>query len=223
MKERFFKNFLRGRLSLLLIFCLGFTLLAACGKEEEGESYQIYYLNMDQTCITPASVKLDTQGLEAKEIAELLLGQMMEEPDDAKLRRVLPETIAYNRVTISGYTMIVDMPAAFYEVSVTEDVLIRAAIVKTLTQIPNIVYISFTVDGEAMVGRDGKLLSKMGAEDFVENPEDAIHNVQETTITLYFADETGSYLKKMRRTISYSSNTSMERLDEAADQRDHPG
>ena len=57
----------------------------------------------------------------------------------------------------------------------------RASVVRTLTQLDSISYVTFTVNSIPLVDSDDEIVGSMGADDFVENPGEQINtSVKET-------------------------------------------
>ena len=93
-----------------------------------------------------------------------------------------------------------------------EEILVRAAIVKTLVQAQVCSLVAFTVNSEPLHTHDGTLVGSMSEDSFVENPGKQINSSVETTLTLYFASKDGTELVKETRNVHYSTNVSMEKL-----------
>lgn len=202
MKERI--------LSMLLIFVLLFT-LGGCNNEnrKEGE-YQIYYLNMDKTKLVSESY--DSTGAEGEELLMELLEQLKMAPNNSKLRQTIPSNVEINGISISGSYLFIDFNEKYKEMSPTEEVLVRAGIVRTLMQTNVCSVVAFTINSEPLLSHDGTLVGTMSADSFVENPGKQINSSVETTLTLYFANADGTALVKETRNVHYSSNISMEKL-----------
>ena len=94
----------------------------------------------------------------------------------------------------------------------TKEVLVRAAIVKTLTQIEGIELVRIQVEGRDLADADGKPVGVMSADTFIDNTGEDMKKYEEVTLTLYFANETGDKLIKVNRTMRYNTNISLEKL-----------
>lgn len=197
-------------LSILLVFVLLFT-LGGCNKEKrkDGE-YEIYYLNMDKTKLVSESY--DSTGAEGEELLLELLAQLKTAPDNSKLRQTIPVDVEVNGISINGSYLFVDFNEKYKAMTPTEEVLVRAGIVRTLMQANVCSVVAFTVDSEALLSHDGTLVGTMSADSFVENPGKQINSSIETELTLYFANEDGTALVKETRNVHHSSNISMEKL-----------
>ena len=94
-----------------------------------------------------------------------------------------------------------------------EEVLCRAAVVRTMTQIDGVDCVTFYVDDEPLKDARGTIIGSMNQESFIENPGEQINSIQNTTLTLYFANEEGDGLvKEVREDVYYSGNISLEKL-----------
>lgn len=197
---------------LCFILCLTMILsITGCGgkKEKKGE-YQIYYLNMDMSKLVAESY--DGVAVENKELADELLLRLQSAPKSSKLRKTIPENIKVNSFILHGPYLYVDFSEEYKELEKTEELLIRAAVVKTLIQAGVCSLVTFTVDSEPLLTEDGTLVGTMSEDSFVENPGKQINSSIETTLTLYFSNKNGTELVKEKRNVHHSTNVSMEKL-----------
>ncbi len=200
------------RSSLLLIGVFVLFSLAGCKKEEPNagkDRYSIYYLNREETKITEFAYYTDT------EEPMLLLGELLEILAQAPNNTGYHETICNFLVT--AYSMNEDV----VQISVSEDykkmdatteVLTRAALVRTLSQIKGISYVYMKVGNEDLTDASGGIIGAMTADQFVDNAGNEINTYENVELTLYFASENGKYLIKAIRPVEYNSNISLERV-----------
>lgn len=194
-----------GCVLLLLLF-----LLCGCSNNDDSHEYLVYYMNMDYTKIIPAAY--EPVAKETETLALELLEALQEEPESAELRQTIPNSVEILGCKQSAYMLTVDFTDAYYDMGASEEVLVRAAVVRTLTQLEGISFVSFTVDAKPLVYKSGGLVGSMSADSFVENPGGQINSSLQTTLTLYFANEDGTELVKETRDVHYSSNISLEKL-----------
>jgi len=100
----------------------------------------------------------------------------------------------------------------YKQLPVTTEVLIRAAIVRTVTQVEGVYYVSFQIKSEPLTDASGTVLGFMSADLFIDNAGDEINTYERVKLPLYLANETGDGLKKITRSVVYNSNISTERL-----------
>jgi germination protein M len=92
------------------------------------------------------------------------------------------------------------------------EVLVRAAIVRTLTQVEEIKYVGITVEGGPLYNSAGEAINLMGAELFIDNDGSEINTYELKRIKLYFANDTGDKMIAAYREKRYSTNISLERF-----------
>ena len=97
----------------------------------------------------------------------------------------------------------------------TTEVLVRAAAVRTLTQVKGVDYVSFQVRSNPLLDTSGNVIGSMSADMFIDNTESEMNSRERVKIRLYFANAQGDKLIETNRTLEYSrysTNISMERL-----------
>ena len=94
-----------------------------------------------------------------------------------------------------------------------KEVLTRAAIVRTLTQVQGVDYVVFTVQGDLLTDSSGIAIGTMSSDIFIDNAGNEINAYESVDLRLYFANEDGTGLvEENRRNVVYSSNISLEKL-----------
>ena len=204
-KKRYFRMFVPV---LFLLFVLLFT--AGCGKTQEESRYHIAYLNKDKTGIVEVPYEMKATTTEA--MIEEFFAVLCAEPDDVDYRKPIPSDVEITKYSLDGALLTIYFDADYLNMNEVEEVLCRAAIVRTLTQITGVDCVSFYVDETPLTDAEGRLVGTMYGESFVENPGEQINSIQNTNLTLYFSNETGDGLVKETRKVHYSSNISLEKL-----------
>lgn len=205
-----------GRKRLSLFLCLMFLVLGCtgCGQKEpeDGTLYTIYHLNHDQTGLVMQDYTTQTPQDDKDTLLEELTDALSQTPD--KLEYYPPLS---GRVHLLDYhteedQVTLEFDSKYKELPATTEILVRAAIVRTLTQIEGISYVSFIVQGEPLVDNLGNVVGIMSADQFIDNAGDEINTYEQAELRLYFADETGTRLVAANRTLRFSSNIAMEKL-----------
>ena len=196
-----------------IIFLILFltALICACGQQQEakpGNIYNVYYINSDETAIAPYEYVTETTDRE--ELIDELLEQLRTGSERLKYKAPLTDkfTLLDYAVNEDQLTLSFDENYAWQEV--TTEVLGRAAIVRTLTQIDGISYVAFQIKSEPLVDTYGTVIGNMNADMFIDNAGNEINTYEKVKLTLYLADESGSKLKTVNRSVVYNSNISME-------------
>lgn len=195
---------------LVLIGCL--VGLCDCGEmEEDSENrYQVYYINNNETRIEPYEYEI-APGT-PKERVDKLLEYLAIPPEKMPSKAPLSMGFSLNSVKVEEEKVFLDVDSGYLNLTTTTEVLLRAAIVKTLTQLPEIGYVCITVDGTQLFDNTGDIIGFMSGELFINNDGNDINTYELTKIKLYFANETGDKLVATYREKHYSTNTPLERL-----------
>lgn len=202
---------MKKKLIYLLLFLMMLLTLTGCNKEDKKKGeYQIYYLNMERSKIV--AEEYDSTGAEKEELIQELLTKLKSAPESSKLRQTIPSNVEVNSFKINGAYVYVDFSREYKALKPTEEVLVRAAIAKTLLQTEVCSLVTFTIDSEPLLNPDGSLVGSMSVDSFVENPGKQINSSMEAKLTLYFASKAGTSLERENRTVHYNTNVSMEKL-----------
>lgn len=195
---------------LLLLVCL--LALTACGqKKESGKPvYQVYYVNNSETKVEMHEHEMEAVTLE-EQMGELIA-----------CLSAMPEKLEYKAPLAMGFQLLdidyedgkiqLDVNAAYKEMPPTTEVLVRAAIVRTLTQLPEITYVSITVEGSQLYDNMDNPVGWMSADQFIDNNGNEINTYELVRVKLYFANESGDKLIAAYREKHYSTNTPLERF-----------
>ncbi len=201
------------RWKLGLLAAMGMMLLCACGRREEadnGNKYSVYYVNYDETGVISREYTSKTE--EREELLEELLEQLSVTAEKLEYKAPLSGSVNLLGYTISEDQLILNFSESYRQLSVTTEVLVRAAIVRTMTQIQGIQYVSFQINSEPLADASGVVVGVMSADQFIDNEGNEINTYEKVKLTLYLADENGERLLPVTRSVVYNSNISMERL-----------
>lgn len=195
---------------VLAVACL--LLTAACGRDDgdSGNIYQVYYVSNSETKVEMHEYEVQT--LSPEDQLQELIGCLSTNPDRLEYKapfgmgfRILGMKLEEERLTI-------DVDGAYKELPVMTEVLVRAAVVRTLTQLPEISFVMVTVEGNQLYDANGNAISWMNAEQFIDNDGNEINTYELARVRLYFAGESGADLIAAFREKHYSTNTPMERF-----------
>ena len=168
------------RSSRKLISCIVAILLVmqlvSCSKTNkkdtstvEDDGYRIYYINKNSTGLVYDSYKTDTK--DTALLLEELLQRMGTDSKKYGAKKVLGETILVKETTISDNQLSLNFDSNYTNQPKINEVLTRADIVMTVTQIPGIDDVEFTVSGQPLMDSYEKPIGLMSASDFIDTTD----------------------------------------------------
>ena len=202
---------MRKRTGLFFLILLILTCVSACGRDElKGEyRYTIYYVNKEGTCVVSEEYATDTSAEDKEALLRELMNRMRDTSEKPEYLSPLSES--FQDYKLNEGQMNMDFSEAYMRQEPIVEVLCRAAVVRTLTQIEGIDTITFSVENETLADISGVPVGAMAADSFIDNAGTEINAYAETKFLLYFANEAGNGLVEVERNVVYNSNISMER------------
>lgn len=196
---------------ILLLITIFYTACGSHSQPEKGKRYEIYYVNNDET--RTLSVEYSSETEDTEELLGELLGQLALVPAKFEYEAPLAGNFGLLGYSLENGQLTMNFEGSYREMDTVKEVLTRAAIVRTLTQIPGIDYVVFTVQGEMLTDSSGIAVGTMSSDLFIDNAGNEINAYEQVNLRLYFADEDGTGLVgETRRNVVYSSNISLEKL-----------
>lgn len=195
---------------LWAVLCL--SGLTSCRQEtdENQNVYQVYYISNSETKVEIHEHEMvaDSRREQLDELIECLSAM----PEKLEYKAPLAMGFQVLSVELKEGRVLLDVDAAYKNMPATTEVLVRAALVNTLTQIPEVNYVGITVEGNQLFDSAGELVGLMNADQFIHNDGNEINTYELTRVKLYFANEDGDKLIAAYREKHYSTNTPLERF-----------
>ena len=200
---------------VLVIACLMMILTDGCSKtEEKGTPVDISYLNKNETKLVTETHYFESEDTKERIVEVLTL--LCSVPDNKELKATLTTGINIITYSYDGGQVIVSLGEKYRELPKTTEVLTRAALVRSLTNIPGVRYVMITVNGESLTDLSGNAIGIMTADMFVDNAGTQVETVEsKVNLRLYFANESGDGLITVNRELTHNadvSNVPMEKL-----------
>ena len=194
---------------ILLPLCLLF--LTGCDTGQVSSDYHIEYLNKEKTKIVDVPY-VPTETTKEGMIKEFLAA-LSSDSENVEYRKPIPNDVEVTDYSLDGVLLSIHFDADYSNMSEVEEVLCRAAVVRTMTQIDGVDCVTFYVGDTPLTDVKGNIVGSMNDESFIENPGEQINSIQNTTLNLYFSNKDGDGLiKETRQDVYYSSNISVEKL-----------
>ncbi len=185
--------------------------MTGCGEKTDKQlmSYQVFYINSDGSGLTGKTYQLKDAKQDLVSVIKELINRL-QTPQEESLKSPIDEGIQVVDYQIKENQLSVYFSAGYNNKSGLDEILSRAAIVKTLCQIQEIEYVEFYVEDQPLM-LSGNAVGLMSQESFVDelNPQD---QKQSKETVLYFANKQGNRLKKITTDITYNAAEPIARL-----------
>ena len=202
-----------GRIRRVWAAALILVLMAVsgCGRSEEAAvDTQTYLYFRDADGLGAAKEPFVPSGDDKASQASSYLTALNKAPAGKMIEPLLPDNVELNSSRLQGSVLTLDFSSGYLSLDKTEEVLVRSGYVRTLIQVPGIDYVVFSVEGKPLLRSDGSEIGPMNGDTFIENAGKSVNAYLHHNITLYFADESGTYLVPEGRSIYYNSNKPLE-------------
>ena len=196
--------------SMLAFFCL--LVMTACRQESlDGENvYQVYYVSNSETKVEMHAHEMQTY--DTKDQLQELVDCLSANPEKLEYKAPFGMGFQVLDMKLEEGNLLIDVDAAYKELPAMTEVLVRAAVVRTLTQLPDVKLVMITVEGNQLYDKNGNTVSWMSADQFIDNDGNEINTYELARVRLYFAGESGADLIEAVREKHYSTNVLMERF-----------
>ncbi len=199
--------------SLIVICFCSLIMCISCGKNEAvviENKFYLYTVNQDGDEIESEEFDLVvSEGGISDNISEILtaFGEQEELHKEYHTRESTCKVIDFQ---VKEEQLTLNFDAGYLLMSAVDEVLHRAAIVKTFTQLKEIKEVQFTVEGQPLT-INKKAVGFMKGEDFIHN-NGKNSAMKTTTISFYYADTKGTSLIEVPVNVTYDSTIPIVQL-----------
>ena len=198
----------------LLALCLLAGGCAGSASRDENKkkgSIKVYYLNGDGTKLV-SDYYLPQKEDTAEQILELF-DAMEKAPKDEEFQPAKPKNIQLLNVNLNNNGQVsINVSKEYGNLEGTDEILCRAAIVKTLCQLKSVSYVEIRVEGVPLMLDTEKAIGYEQSTDFIDNIGGEATFYQDVSMILYFADKTGKKLVPVHITVNYDGTIPLEKL-----------
>ncbi len=198
----------------MIIFVLGLLLAAGCKKNPEPTLWEgdilVYYPEKDETGLSEEWY--ETEQEEGVKLAKELL-EKLRTPSLENHIAAVPDTVALPDVFIEANglaTLLFD--ESYGTVSGIREILMRAAIVKTLCQTEKIDSVEIYVAGQPLMSGEKMPVGIMKETDFIDSTGPEANYYQYLYATVYYANEAGNALLASNLKIPYTGSEAEEKI-----------
>lgn len=202
---------------ICLLLCLFF--LTACNDEngskveetklelEEGQ-IKIYYANLEQTQLVPVPYDVNKNAGIEKQAEDILNHICLGNTEEGYLASI-PSSVKITGIEWSEPNISVICEVDYNILQGYEEILARAAMVKSLCQLESVESVDFKVNGNMLTDSNNNLVGRLNDTSFVDEGEES-STVGE--LMLYFSNDSGGKLVRQYVIVDLSQEVSIEEI-----------
>lgn len=195
------------------LLAAGFILCTGCQKnsDEDYKGYYIFRLDANETKV--AYEKYTPVSKNTEELVEEFLNKMSDKPEDVYMKKAVPDDVTIDNYVISEEgSLSIYFNSSYGNYTGVPEILRRAAIVKTLCQVPGVEDVQFYVAGQPLTTSNMEAVGIMTASQFIDNTGGETSYKQNATLNMYFSDYKGTALVEVPVEITYDATIPLEQL-----------
>lgn len=200
----------RRWLTIILCAILLLSMFTGCKEAKETSGIHIYYIDALGNGIVPELYEL--KGKSREQQVEEVVRLLESDPESGDYRRSIPEDVSVTDIVIDKTVVTLNFDRNYHEITGYTEVLVRAAVVKSILQVKGIESVSFYVADVPLQDEKGTLIGSMTEESFIEDYGEETGSLSKTALVLYFSSADGQSLVKKNVDVYYNNNVPMERV-----------
>lgn len=205
------KKFKIYKFGVFVVMLLLLGTLTGCEEEKsEGTAVMMSYIGAQSNKVVEKEAYLLGESVEAQ--LEEVLTLLATAPQKLEYQVPLSQGITVLTTNITNNSLVLNLSKEYKQLSTLMEILTRASLVKSITQIEGIHSVTIHIDGEPLRDSLDKTIGAMTADMFIDNAGEEISTYEKVTIRLYFANETGDGLVAVDRSKGYNTNISLDKF-----------
>ena len=202
------------RIGMILLSLMLLLPMTGCERKSKADvgAFQVYFVNSNETGIVSQKYDIKTDLADTDAVIDELIAELQTIPERLQYEAPISGDVKLYGYSLNDKLLTLNFGSNYSELGRTIEILDRAAIVRTFTQLDFVEYVTFQVEGNPLTDHYGNVIGNMSSDTFIYNVGKEISTYEKMELKLYFANETGDKLIPVYRSVVYNSNISMERL-----------
>ena len=157
------KNRIRTGVCFWMLLCL--VIVSGCSKKEPVDSeYKLYLINQEGTGLVETVYEGEIEN--PKAAVEEMIEKLGTMDDELGVQPAIPKEVKLKQYTLEEEKLSLYFNSEYTKMDTVQEVLCRAALVRSLTQIDEVDQVAFYVDEKPLTNKEGEEYGFLQAEDF---------------------------------------------------------
>ncbi len=189
-------------------------------SNSENESINIYFINSSTNEIVAEKRTIENGTAllnenKKQEYVSAVISEFMKGPKNVNLSSSVPENVSviwckFNETTNGNGNVEVNFSKEYNEISESQELSCRGALVKTFSEISFVESVNIIADGKNISRDNGQIISDMNETNVEVNPSIEPYKTDNLTVKLYFSDDNAMGLCAEERDIKITEKQSIE-------------
>ena len=184
----------KKRMILLGFICLFVVTGCSVKKEKELKGPYLFYLNTEGTELTKCEYKISEN--DPLEAVTHMIKELKEPSESIDMKSAIPSDVKLENIELNDKHLKMNFNHVYLEQDPLTEVLCRAAIVQSVTQIEGIDTVEFLIENQPLQHQNGEYAGIMQADSFVQDTHSVLQADQSRVVSLYFSNGKGDGLIK---------------------------
>ena len=185
-------------------------LLCGCNSSSQESGCFVYCLNPNETAIVPVPYTLTSKDIGDQ--TEEMLAMLSVQSEEADYVSAIPSDVSIESFEMGEGNLAIHFSREYSGLTTTREALLRAAVVKSVTQIEGIDTVSFYIMDAPLTDSAGNILAAMSSSSIIDDFGAAQDSMTQTTLALYYSNSTGDALIREERAVHYNSSVPIEQV-----------
>lgn len=202
---------MKKQIKIAVLILLMITFISGCGNNNSTikENY-IYYLNNDMSSLKKVDYHIESANV--YQVVSELITEMEIDSVENDYFSAKPKDLEIPEFEINDKILTLYFDNTYYDMSNTEEILFRAALVLTMVQLEEISYVSMYVGEQPLIDSNGLPVGNMSKSSFVDISGTMNELDQKINLTIYYPNQKGDMVYSNPYEGRIDSNTSFEEL-----------
>ena len=203
---------MKNKKRICLLGLIVLLVMSGCSakKEEELKGPYLFYLNTEGTALKKAEYKISE--IDPLEAVTHMVKELKEPSESIDMKSAIPSKVKLENTEMEENHLKMNFNHAYLEQDQLTEILCRAAIVQSVTQIEGVYTVEFLVENQPLQQKNGEYVGIMQSDSFVQDTQSVLQADQSRVISLYFSNEKGDGLIKEEVEVNYKGNIPIERV-----------
>ncbi len=178
-------------------------------KTVDNSGYQIYYTNNNRNMLLSANYVITKE--DPLDIVKEIWEKMRDPGNASEQYSLIPSKLEVLKWDLTDGQLTVTFNSEYINMENLSEVMLRAAFVESVTQLPEIKTVVFHIGNDVLRNSKNEPIGAMTRSNFINNPV-GINSYQHASLTLYFASNDGNSMVREMRDLHYSTNITLPKV-----------